>query len=53
MIVQTFYNEITQAMSFMIDAAAEGTLTNKMEDEAYILIEKITLNNFQWSNERG
>ena len=26
---------------------------NKIEDEAENLIEEISLNNFQWSNERG
>jgi len=36
-----------------IDTAAGGTLMNKTEDEAYNLIEEITLNNFQWSTERG
>jgi len=47
MIVQTFYNEITQAMRSMIDAAVGGTLINKMEDEAYNLMEEMTLNKFQ------
>jgi len=26
---------------------------NKIEDEAYNLIEEMTLNNFQWSNKQG
>jgi len=30
-----------------------GTLTNKTEDEAYNLIKEMSLNNFQWSTERG
>jgi len=37
----------------MIDVAASGTLTNKMEDEAYNLIEEMALNHYQWSNEHG
>jgi len=31
--------------------AAGGTLMNKTKEEAYNLIEKMTLNNFQWSSE--
>jgi len=37
----------------MIDAATGGTLMKKTEDEAYNLIEEMTLNNLQWSTERG
>ena len=37
----------------MIDVTASGTLMSKMEDEAYNLIEDMTLNNYQWSNKRG
>ena len=38
-------------MRSTIDAAVGGTLMNKMEDEAFNLIEKMALNNFQWSTE--
>ena len=34
-----------------IGAAAGDTLMNNMEDEAYNFIEKMSLNNYQWSNE--
>jgi len=37
----------------MIDTVARDTLMSKTEDEAYNLIEEMTLNNYQWSNERG
>jgi len=37
----------------MIDAAVGGTLMSKTEEEAYNLIEEMTLNNYQWSSERG
>jgi len=37
----------------MIDAATKGTLMSKIEEEAYNLIEEMTLNNYQWSSERG
>jgi len=32
---------------------AGGTLMRKTEDEAYNLIEEMTLNNFQWSSEQA
>ena len=50
MIIQAFYNGVTQSVRSTIDAAAGGTLMNKTEDEAYNLIEEMALNNFQWSN---
>jgi len=37
----------------MIDATAGGTLMSKTEDEACNLIEEMTLNHYQWSNECG
>ena len=40
-------------MRSTIDAATGGTLMNKTEDKAYNLIEKMELNNFQWSTRRG
>jgi len=39
-------------MRSMIDVATGGTLINEIEDKSYNLIEEMTLNNFQWSNER-
>jgi len=53
MIIQAFHNGVTQPIRSTIDAAAGGTLMNQTEDEAYNLIEKMELNNFQWSNEWG
>ena len=46
MIIQTFYNWVTEPIGTTIDAAAGGTLMNKTEDEAYNLIEEMALNNF-------
>jgi len=40
-------------MRSIIDATADHTLLSKTEDEAYNLMPKITLNNYQWSNKRG
>ena len=53
MIIQTFYNGVTQPVQSTIDAAVGGTLMSKTEDEAYNLIEDMALNNFQWSTEKG
>jgi len=44
---------VTQPLRSTIDAVAGGTLMNKIEDEPYNLIEEMTLNNYQWSNERS
>ena len=53
MTIQAFYNGVNQPVRPTIDVVAGGTLMNKTEDEAYNLIEEMTLNNFQWSTERG
>ena len=53
MIIQNFYNGITQQVLFTIDATVGGILMNKAEDETYHLIEVMMLNNYQWSNERS
>jgi len=53
MIIQAFYNSVTHPVRSTIDAAVGGALMNKTEDEAYNLIEEMTLNNFQWSTEQG
>ena len=53
MIIQAFYNGVTQVVRSTIDAAVGGTLMSKIEDEAYNLIEEMALNNFQWSSERA
>jgi len=53
MMVQTFYNGVTQPGRSMIDVAARGTLMSKTEEEAYNLIKKMVLNNYQWLSERG
>jgi len=46
MIIQAFYNGVTQSVRSTIDVVAGGTLMSKTEDEAYNLIEETTLNNF-------
>jgi len=46
MIVQAFYNGITQPMRSTTNTAVRDTLINKTEDKAYNLIEKMALNNY-------
>ena len=53
MIVKFFYNGVTQPVQSTIDATAGSTLMNTTEDEAYHWIEEMTLNHYQWSNERN
>jgi len=53
MIIQTFYNGITQFEQSTIDVVAGDTHMNQSKDEANNLIEEMALNNFQWSTERG
>ena len=53
MIVQAFYNGVTQSMRATIDVAVGGTLMSKIEDEAHNLTKEMALNNFQWPTERG
>ena len=52
MIVQTFYNGVTQALRSTIDVAADGTFFSRMEDGAHNLIKEMTLNNYQWYSEQ-
>ena len=53
MVVQTFYNGVTQSVRSMIDVATGGTLMSKTKEEAYNLIKEMALNNYRWSSERG
>jgi len=53
MIIQTFHTRVTQLVRSTIYAVVDGNLMNKTKNEAYNLIEEMTLNNHQWSNERS
>jgi len=53
MVVQNFYNGVTQPVRSMIVAATGGMLISKTEDNAYNLIEEMALNNYRWSSKRG
>ena len=52
MIIQAFYNGVTQSVRSIIDVAVGGTLMSKIGDNTYNLIEEMAFNNFQWSNKR-
>ena len=45
-IMQTFSNGVTQSLRSNIDAVVRGTRMSKIKNEAYNLIEEMTLNNF-------
>jgi len=47
MLVQAFYNGVTQSVRSVVDVATGGIIMNKMKDEAYNLIEEMVLNNYQ------
>jgi len=46
MVVQIFYNGVTQPVGSMIDAAVGGTLMSKTKEDAYNLIEEMALHNY-------
>jgi len=50
--MQAVYNGATYFISSIIDAPAGATLMNKAEDEAYSVIKRTVLSNYQWSNGR-
>jgi len=53
LIVHTFYNGLSYTTKMTVDAAAGGALMNKNYIAAYALIEDITQNHYQWTNERS
>jgi len=53
MVVQTFYNGVTEPMRSMIDTAVGGTLMSKTEEAAFNLIEEMGLDKYQRSSEHG
>jgi len=53
LIVHTFYNGLSYTTKKTVDAAKGGVLMNKNYKEAYALIEDMTQNHYQWTNERA
>lgn len=53
LIVQTFYNGVSEQFKSTIDAAAGGAIMNKLPTQATQLLEEMAANNYNWSNERN
>ncbi|GKV04420.1 hypothetical protein SLEP1_g16575 [Rubroshorea leprosula] len=51
--MQTFYNGMTHPNRSIIDAAAEGNLMNKTEEDGYKLLDEMASNSYQWTNDRA
>ncbi|XP_075504558.1 uncharacterized protein LOC142541996 [Primulina tabacum] len=48
-----FYNGLDEPTRRNVDAAVGGTIFSKTPDEAYELLEQMTLNSYQWPSERS
>ncbi|XP_073037960.1 uncharacterized protein [Primulina eburnea] len=51
--IELFYNGLDGPTRGNVDAAAGGTVFSKTPDEAYELLEQITINSYQWPSERS
>ena len=51
--METFYNGLNGVTQGMVDASAGGALLAKTFDEAYEILERISINSCQWSDVRG
>jgi len=52
LIIHTFYNGLLYTTKIYVDAAAGGALMNKTYTAAYVLIENMAQNHYQWTSER-
>ncbi|XP_073014551.1 uncharacterized protein [Primulina eburnea] len=51
--IELFYNGLDGPTRGNVDAAAGGTIFSKTPDEAYDLLEQMTINSYQWPSERS
>ncbi|XP_073018256.1 uncharacterized protein [Primulina eburnea] len=51
--IELFYNGLTGKTRGTVDAAAGGTIFAKSPDQAYDLLEQMTINSYQWPSERS
>ncbi|XP_075473896.1 uncharacterized protein LOC142504942 [Primulina tabacum] len=51
--IELFYNGLDGPTRGNVDAAAGGTIFSKTLDEAYELLEQMTINSYQWPSERS
>ena len=53
LLMQTFYQGLSESLQITIDATAQGSFMSKTPDDAYALLEKMASNNYQWHGERN
>ena len=53
LLIQTFYQGLTEPMRITIDATAQGSFMSKTPEDAYNLLETMASNNYQWHGERS
>ncbi|XP_075474877.1 uncharacterized protein LOC142505677 [Primulina tabacum] len=51
--IELFYNGLNGQTRGTVDAAAGGTIFNKSPEQAYDLLEQMTINSYQWPSERA
>ncbi|XP_073051292.1 uncharacterized protein [Primulina eburnea] len=51
--IELFYNGLDRPTRGNVDAAAGGTIFSKTPDEAYDLLEQMTINSYQWPSKRS
>ena len=51
LLIQTFYQGLTEPMRITIDATAQGSFMSKTPEDAYNLLETMASNNYQWHGE--
>ncbi|XP_073049527.1 uncharacterized protein [Primulina eburnea] len=51
--IELFYNGLDGPTRGNVDAAAGGTIFSKTPEEAYELLEQMTINSYQWPSERS
>ncbi|XP_073309941.1 uncharacterized protein [Primulina huaijiensis] len=51
--IELFYNGLNGQTRGTVDAAAGGTIFAKSPDQAYDLLEQMTINSYQWPSERS
>lgn len=50
--IQNFYNGSSGSTRTLIVMALEGAFMSKYQDDAYNMLEEMSINNYQWLSER-
>ena len=53
LLIQTFYQGLTELMRITIDATTQGSFMSKTPEDAYNILETIASNNYQWHGDRN